>query len=284
MAYVGHYKQASAENLGIDLAGGRTRRAYLRKSRAFKRFAAVKARLGRVKRLGKAAKATAAKVFNTGLHPALSYGAEVQGFDNTQVQDFQSMQLSSVGMFGKGKSRTIALALVDDRAWAPACAPIVMWAKLVWMAATSPQEHRSTPDLRTLIKWWRDTRAKLPLKWQASRGPFGAMLLSMQRLGWTPTGPLSFTDAQGVSHAILSIGPKLFSALAKRDWMMGIKKRASESLGMVGDERLDLYHARKLLLGKNPCTALERSTLINFLVRGPGRDRSSMSWGIRSRT
>ena len=68
-----------------------------------------------MKRLGKAAKATAAKVFNTGLHPALSYGAEVQGFDNTQVRDFQSMQLSSVGMFGKGKSRTIALALVDDK-------------------------------------------------------------------------------------------------------------------------------------------------------------------------
>ena len=133
---LGHYKQASAENLGIDFAGGRTRRSYLRKSRAFKRFAAVKARLGRVKRFGKAAKATAAKVFNTGLHPALSYGAEVQGSDNTQVRDFQSIQLSSVGMFGKGKSRTIALALVDDRAWEPACAPIIMWAKLVWVAAT----------------------------------------------------------------------------------------------------------------------------------------------------
>ena len=85
-----------------------------------------------MKRLGKAAKATAAKVSNTGVHAALSYGAEVQGFDNTQVRDSHSMQLSSVGIFGKGKRRTIALALVDDRAWEPACAPIVMWAKLVW--------------------------------------------------------------------------------------------------------------------------------------------------------
>ena len=265
---LGHYRQASAENLGIDFAGGRTRRSYLGKSRAFKRFAAVKARLGRVRKLGKAAKATAAKVFSTGLNPALSYGAEVQGFDNAQVRDFQSIQLSSVGMFGKGKSRTIALALVDDRAWEPACAPIVMWARMVWAAGTCSSEHRNTPDLRVLIKWWRDTRAKLPLKWQSSRGPFGAMHLSMQRLGWTPTGPLSFRDAQGVSHAILAIGPKLVSALAKRDWMMGIRQRASESLGMTGDERLDLYRARKLLLGKTPFIALERGTLINFLIQG----------------
>ena len=83
-----------------------------------------------MRRLGKSAEATAANIFNTGLrlHPALSYGAEVQGFGNTQVRDFQSIQLPSVGMFGKGKSRTIALALVDDRAWEPACAPIIMWA------------------------------------------------------------------------------------------------------------------------------------------------------------
>ena len=71
-----------------------------------------------------------------------------------------------------------------------------------------------------------------------------------------------------MSHAILAIGPKLVSALAKRDWMMGIKESASESLGITGDERLDLYHARKLLLGKTPFTALERGTLINFLVQG----------------
>ena len=95
------------------------------------------------------------------------------------------------------------------------------------MAAASSQKLRFTPDLRTLIKWWRDTRAKLPLKWQASRGPFGAMHLSMQRLGWTRTRPLSFNNAQGVSHTILPIGPKLVSVLAKRDWMMGIKRRAS---------------------------------------------------------
>jgi hypothetical protein len=90
----------------------------------------------------------------------------------------------------------------------------------------------------------------------------------MQRLGWTPTGPLSFKDAQGTSHAFLTLGPRLVSALARRDWMHSLRSKASESLGMTGADKLDLYHARKLLLGGFPFSPLERGSLVNFLVQG----------------
>ena len=261
-------KNLAAENLGIYFAGGRSRGTFFKKSTAVKRVQSVKARMNRMARLSRAAKATAPKVFNTCLHSALASGAEVQGFDNQQIRDFQHMQLTSLGLFGKGKSRSLSLALNEGRAWEPATAPIQVWAKVVWNSATKQPGERFTPSLRTLFDWWRRAQANPPSNWTTCKGPFGAMRLSMLRLGWASTGPFSFQDARGQGHAILTLGPTLASALAKRDWMDALHGKASSSLGMQGKDIVDLYRARKLPLGKKPLTSLERCTIISFLVQG----------------
>ena len=62
------------------------------------------------------------------------------------------------------------------------------------------------------------SRKEIPRNWGEVSGPYSAMLLSLNRIGWAWDSLAVFTDHRGNQHNISAIGLKMFSALLKNAW------------------------------------------------------------------
>ena len=122
----------SAANLGVDATGGRARATFHKRGTLRARQTNQTTRLNRVRRLAKGHRPTAKKVFQQGILPAVTYGAQVWGMDTNLLQALRTEWLRVANAPGKGKSRSKSLVLHGDPAGTLANAPIATYIDIVW--------------------------------------------------------------------------------------------------------------------------------------------------------
>eukprot|EP00972_Heterocapsa_arctica_P014238 2095993-Heterocapsa_arctica.AAC.1 len=75
------------------------------------------------------------------------------------------------------------------------------WGRLIWTAANATtfcSQPGNMPSLGQLASHWRAMVEAVPKTWAQVTGPFGAMWLSLKRLGWSMADPFNFTDDRGI--------------------------------------------------------------------------------------
>jgi hypothetical protein len=241
-------------NLGIDFAAGRHRGVFSQKSIRKTRLLKAVLRLPRIRRLRTGtARDRCHRLFTSGLGPAAWYGAEVYGFSDKELWHLQTTALATLSPQARGRSRQLTLLLADDQTWRPTAAPIVRWAKEVWLSVVkgppASGAYLSLPELGTV---WRAAAANRVTQWSQVRGPAGAMALSMKRLGWSATGPFTFVDDLLVARSFVETSPKLVQVLAAAAHRRGMEKQAAEKLGWESPARVFTEHVRTYIKGDQP--------------------------------
>jgi ribonuclease HI len=198
--------QRRVKFLGVDYAAGKP---VVRAVQAL-RIKTICARAPGYRRLGKRA---ARHLVRTGAAPAMRYGVAVVGATNSALQTARRFSCAAAGeMRGRSAFARLQLAAYDVGALM-AIDPLVEWAKAVWDGLV-PRE-----DLR--IAWRRAVvevgTANNPFL--AVRGPAGAMVASVMRLGWKSTSPFDVIDASGVRLCFDVTCPAVVALCAKDDLM-----------------------------------------------------------------
>ena len=224
----------------------------------------LQTRRKRGKRLKRIASAKArALVWNTGPIPAAIFGAEVYGFSDADQRILEQATTQQRGG-GKGKWSTMFSCVFDDASWKAAVAPIIEWSRRVW-STLLVADCSGQGSLTQLMSWWRRSRGCLPNTWGAVRGPLGAAELSMQRIGWTWTSPLTWTDHEGIERTFTQSSPAMVQSIARKAYLVKKETEAARQRGLE-EGSLDFSVARKLLLGSK-LPVLEQGCLRSFLAR-----------------
>ena len=189
--------------------------------------------------------------------PAIEFGTQVWGYSCADLRDLQSFYLAAVTPSGRGKSRSISLLLWDTTSWRPATAPIATYAKILWQAMVSPAI--AAVPLATLAKWYKAAAMRpTPRNWGEVCGPYDAMRLSLNRIGWKLVSLAVLQDHHETEHNVASIGPRMLEGLLKAAWRDRLAKQAAGHVHAIADrdtdERfpgraikpLDLHHAHSL--------------------------------------
>jgi hypothetical protein len=198
---------ANAPNLGVDVYGvgrktPRTRTA---------RMAKVRARAALLKGL-KAQGGKVLKVAKTGLKPAVLYGVRALGLAKTHVHTLRKITSASIPGSHQGtKSTTLRLAMYGCEVWHECtAAPIDAWATAVWDGSVSAE---------TLQRAWKRQQMVVGTRPRQSavRGPAGACIQSMHRLGWKWPSYRCIVSREGLQMPLDEVCPRDVRAMAELD-------------------------------------------------------------------
>jgi hypothetical protein len=169
--------------------------------------AKVKKRVVRLLILKRATHPTAAKrIFVSGFLPAACYGSEILGFSNQELLKMRRLASHALQPRGQGRSLTAVLAVHGDPVAKAMLAPIVRWAREVWQVSCGKKGAGfSLPRLRRC--WEIVQRKEATLSWSSIRGPVGACLLTIKRLGWKANSAFTITNDQGSQFSLTKISP-----------------------------------------------------------------------------
>ncbi|CAK0790896.1 unnamed protein product [Prorocentrum cordatum] len=165
------------KHLCVTTVAGRYRRVGAISKRAVQ-FATRRNRIARVRQAG----GPAHKVFRHARVPSLLYGVKVMGMADANLG--QLRQSVSTAMRGNAKGRsTFSTLLANDKDQGTLAnsSPILAWAQT---RQEAEEDQSLVTRLRTAWKRWvlQVGFAKVP--WQHVRGPAGAFVATVQRLGW----------------------------------------------------------------------------------------------------
>ncbi|CAE8708612.1 unnamed protein product, partial [Polarella glacialis] len=164
-----------AKNLGCDFSAGKRLKRKTQLARRLK----VQRRLYRFKALRKAGAMTA-NVAHAGLSTACSYGLKVTGVPNKELQHIRRLVRSAAALRVHGRSLTLALMLDGNPQLDPAFianrAPLQQWASTIW--------SKSVPIVNLQVAFDQALRNAGAAPWRQVRGPAGAVVATLQRIGW----------------------------------------------------------------------------------------------------
>ncbi len=213
----------AAANLGVDYAAGKPRRCHAasgKRRRRMRRLAAKSKRLARIRQLlGKRATA----VFTTGPMAEAVYGAAVNGMSNAEVMALRRAAAHAYSPRARGRSLTALMLLYGVPTWKGEVEVVLQYARQAWAATLlgAALPSGSALTLSQLSKIWHGAKANqmldLPARraWSSVRGPMGAMVLTLQRIGWRMTGPFTLVDCRGEEVLLTRTPPALLSQMLK---------------------------------------------------------------------
>ncbi|CAK0893879.1 unnamed protein product, partial [Prorocentrum cordatum] len=187
-----------ADHLGATTAAGRRRRVSAFSNRASK-YAARRDRIARMRRAGGPAQA----IIRQGKVPSAMYGAQVMGMANATLASLRQSVATSFRGNAMGRSSPLTLlAQGADPAIRANTEPLVNWA-MAWQEVANQDGLQA--QLQSAWKKWvlREGRARAP--WQQVRGPAGAFIATVQRLGWETLA--AHSSAIGEEHLDLRALP-----------------------------------------------------------------------------
>ncbi len=223
----------SAVNLGTDVTAG-ARRKHLKKSS--KRHARMRNALGRGRRLwaiGKVLGRRALRIFTSGLAPSMCYGSEIWGASDSEIGNIRRLAARAMRPRSRCRSLTMVHLLHQMPTAAWEIATVVQYSRSVWRASTqreySADREMGLTDLR---RYWESVqRAIAPAAeayrasiekgegraeasvarrtWGEVRGPIGACIMTLTRLGWAMTSAFTLVDRRGVEVSLTTTAPAL---------------------------------------------------------------------------
>jgi hypothetical protein len=226
--------KSSAPNVGIDFFVGR-RRA-LRKSVGLIKTREIK--FGRRVRRLRALRTggyNMRELYITGLQSYAHYGADVVGLDAMQLKKARANYMGLVGATVRSSKTSLTLAAMGDPLWRQALGPALTWATLVWRATTSSdfQKVVTVPELGRLAG---PILVKAPFTWGEVRGPLGAAVVSLRRIGWAFDTCMTIITDEGIRLPLTSTSPSLVAYHAQVAWKRHLGMSAAKSLGFEGEQ------------------------------------------------
>ena len=103
------------------------------------------------------------------------------------------------------------LAIVGDPVWAEAVGPASTWAAEVWRMAAG---DRPCAGAKTMTLAWMAASARSD-GWKRSAGPARRCILSLQRIGWSMSGPFTMLDDRGATIDLLRTSPAMVTHLLR---------------------------------------------------------------------
>ena len=251
----------STKCLGIDFSCGRRASRRVQQSR-LKRFGE---RRGRFRMLGRAG-VDVGKLLRTGGTAAMTYGAEVAGAPPSLLRQMRAAARACLTDRTAGKSLTLDLALRDGRpdpAYLLMRAPLVQWARAVGLRSVPPGWLHRT--------WHEAQRAAggTLSAWSVVRGPAGAVVASLGRLGWTALTATMWVTPHGPLDLEVH-SPALVALLADRSAEAVLAQEVAASEGCPElSGGVCLGPIRALVCGpRSPFSACERGALRSVVVNG----------------
>ncbi len=227
----------SAANLGTDVTAGAKRTRLGRASKRQARFRATLGRAGRLWSVSKVLGRKALRIFTSGLAPSMSYGGEVWGVSDSEVTKMR--RLAGKAMKPQSRCRSLTLVhLVHGMPTAPwEVSTAVQYARTVWRAATqrgyAADRGMGLTDIRA--NWDAVQREIVPAveayrasiasgggrasasaarrAWSEVRGPVGAAIMTLTRIGWSMTNAFTMVDARGNEIVLTTASPALVRRL-----------------------------------------------------------------------
>jgi len=202
-----------------------------------------------------------ARVVGSGSVSSLLYGAEVYGLDNSEDKSLRMMMAASYSGISAGMSLHALTALVDQVSWRGTAAPLLRWAAEVWQAANGAMAgHSRGLTLPQLRQAWQECFQQRPLRWSQVRGPIGAALLCIDRLGWSWPGPFVMVSPRGEHYKFTEHSPAMVANVIRRAYREKHETLAARRVGADGAD-VSLDRVRKLLRG-NRLLPSERACLL----------------------
>lgn len=130
----GSCKEATP-SLGADFRPGKgtgSVRANITRAGRFAKALRRKKRLTNLRKL--LGRIAAAKIFCTGILPAIDYGASVTGMDDTEIHTLRRLAWAAACAGVASRFLTSGLLIAGDPSRRPALAPAMRWRKEVWMS------------------------------------------------------------------------------------------------------------------------------------------------------
>ncbi len=274
----------SLANLGVDYSAGRKRDRRGTGRGRKKRIAGAFARRCRIAALAKAlTRRQLSGIYTAGIAPAADYGAAVNGLADEEVRKLRQVAAAAYSPRGRGRSLTMTLLLNGMPTWTSEMAPAVQYARSVWRASAGMARGQDF-DLVDFSSMWReledcnyfqnlfkkaeageDDAADATLrKWAVCRGPLGAKVLSLHRIGWRASGPFTWVDDNGCSLSLTQNSPALIKILLKKATQRAAQRRMAKTWADEGDA----VFRNKRLCTDVVCAELKSTRHLTPLERG----------------
>ena len=201
--------------LGVDVSAGRARGRLRRKAKA--RSNDVKRRLQRYRRIARVARAgRAVKVFTCGLRPAASYGCEIYGVCNAELNMLRRAAAAAMRPRARGRSLRHAAILYGDPAARDTTAAFERFAAEAWKASGRGQ---GCVSLGWLQRVWTHARKRArQATWKSARGPIATAHLELRRIRWEWKTPFEVTDDRGYALRLLDVSPLELKGALRLAW------------------------------------------------------------------
>ncbi len=110
-------------------------------------------------------------------------------------------------------------------------------------AAQAERNGRSSPSAQVADRgrsmWYSDGRKR---QWHNVKGPVGAMLLALHRIGWGMPDPYNLVDDRGEQIPLTKVTPALLTILLKDATFRALERQIGARMAAVDEE----YHGRRL--------------------------------------
>ncbi len=250
-------KVNSIANLGIDHSAGKKREHRHTGGVRKKRLLGAFARRCRVAALAQALTRRQLKgIYTAAVALAADYGATVNGLADDEVRRLRQVAATAFTPRGKGRSLTMTLLLNGMPTWISELAPALQYARAVWRASAGGARQQDL-SLADFARLWRELEDCGYIKglikkrgggdgthrsadadvrrWAASRGPIGAMILSLHRVGWRVRDPFNWEDDRGCKVSLITNSPALLKVLLQEATQREAQRKVARTWTEEGD-------------------------------------------------
>ena len=168
------------------------------------------------------------KLFSAGVGPAAGYGAQIWGFNNTELRDVSRMVLAGFPPRNPTASILGKRIAHDDPVFRHAFGPVIQWHRALFFAVWEPA--RAPLSLNELREQWNAAVFKARNNWRTCRGPVNACVPTLKRCRWKPCGPCSWEDQHGMPFDLPLLSPALFIKKLKQASMEALVARHNPDL------------------------------------------------------
>ncbi len=232
----------SAPNLGVDTAAGRPRGTRAAAPLRRQRLRIAWQRKRRLRVIAEVIGARAKKVYTAGVGPGATFYAAVQGLSDKEA--LLVRRVAAAVLPPRSRFRSLRMVhLVNDMPTASAeVAATVQYTRSVWTAvvAGAAGPRFKDFDLPGIRRAWETVQRQAGTflnpesteegrrrDWRSSRGPIAAVMLELDRAGWSTKGPFLWVDDQGTEVCVTATPPALMRDLLRAS----IRRQAERQLG-----------------------------------------------------
>ncbi len=255
---------SSMVDLGVDYTAAKCRSAI----RQGKRHARARQAVLRRKRLAiiRAVVGEKAKViFTAGVGPSSAYDSPIWGLSDKEILSLRRTAAAAMRPKARGRSLTMTSLVHGVPTARFEIAPVLQYSRAIWMAVTNREKAAVRKcGLPDISGWWHGVLSSSPHlaaayekgaaggtsadpkaaagAWRTIRGPIGAAVLSLKRIGWDFTSPFTLHDDRGVELTLTHTTPTLLRDLL----VAGVKRELERHMANKWAKGCPAYEGRRL--------------------------------------